>query len=80
MDAVKTTINTKPCPRCGRVDQLTVTKAGVARYLAGTLIQNAFPELTLDQREQMMTGFCPNCWTIIFGGMDEDEDKLEHTA
>lgn len=31
------------------------------------LIQNAFPELTVDQREFLMTGITPEEWNAAFG-------------
>lgn len=31
------------------------------------LIQNAFPELTADQREFLMTGITPEEWNAAFG-------------
>ncbi len=30
-------------------------------------IQNAFPELTPDQREQIISGTHPKCWAKMFG-------------
>lgn len=35
--------------------------------MKGQLIQNAFPNLTADQREFMMTGITPKEWKLIFG-------------
>lgn len=32
----------------------------------GKHIQQAFPELSPDQREAMLTGTCPACWRKIF--------------
>lgn len=39
-------------------------------WIQGTLIQNAFPMLTNDQREYIMSGITPNEWIATFG---EDE-------
>ena len=36
-----------------------------------TLIQNAFPQLTPDQREFLLTGSTPEEWDSIFGGDDK---------
>lgn len=41
---------------------------GFARYNQGALIQNAFPFLTLDQREFLMTGMTPEAWDQGMGG------------
>ena len=36
-------------------------------WLAGTLIQNAFPNLDADDREFIMSGNTPEEWTAVFG-------------
>lgn len=28
----------------------------------GEYIQNVFPEMSVDQREQLISGTCPKCW------------------
>jgi len=45
--------------------------AGMRSYDAGSLVQEAFPQLNADQREFLMTGFTPELWDATFGG-DED--------
>ena len=36
------------------------------RWLGGQLIQHAFPELSADQREFLMTGITPEKWDVMF--------------
>jgi hypothetical protein len=36
------------------------------KWRAGTLIQDAFPMLTVDQREFLMTGATPEEWNACF--------------
>lgn len=36
-------------------------------WKSGMLIQEAFPTLTTDQREFLMTGITPDEWTQFFG-------------
>ena len=46
----------------------------------GMLIQDAFPFLTADQREFLMTGTPPEVWDAMFGGdsrEDYDADDLD---
>jgi hypothetical protein len=38
---------------------------------AGVLIQQAFPNLSSEDRERIMTGTCPACWDEIFPPEDE---------
>ena len=36
------------------------------------LIQNAFPDLSTDERELILSGICGECWERIFGGHDDE--------
>jgi hypothetical protein len=36
------------------------------------LIQNAFPKLTAEQREFILTGYTPEDWEILFPPEDDD--------
>lgn len=55
------TIDTQ-CPICKEKDDITVLPSQHDKWVNGTLIQDAFPTLNADQREQLMTGICPPCW------------------
>lgn len=59
-------IQTLCCPDCGQSKTLEVTKAEAVNYYSGALIQNAFPNLSADDRERLITGYCPACWNNIF--------------
>jgi hypothetical protein len=56
---------------CKRTSVLQVPTEGLAAYNAGALIQDAFPTLTVDEREMLMTGTHPDCWDSMF---PEEED------
>ena len=43
--------------------------------MAGENIQIAFPDLTADQREILISGICPECWDKIFPP-EEDEESI----
>lgn len=65
-------ITTKACPRCKRVDTFHGLPAEqVAAYESGAHVQDAFPGMTADQREQLITGYCGPCWDIAMGADDE---------
>lgn len=49
---------------------------GLDRYKAGALIQVAFPTLTDDEREFLMTGIGPGEWDAIFSESDEEDFGL----
>lgn len=46
---------------------LDVTPGQIEDWKAGTLIQNAMPDLTPDEREFMMTGVTSEEWDAEFG-------------
>ena len=58
------------CPVCGTINYVTVAKADLAKYEAddGMLIQDAFPYLSADEREMLISGICPKCWDMMFSG------------
>jgi hypothetical protein len=45
---------------------LPITAEQYAAWESGTLAQNAFPRLTPDQREFIMTGITPEEWAEAF--------------
>ena len=66
-------IQSRDCPRCGDIKQLEVSQGGLDRYKVGEHAQNAFPELDADDRERLITGICPGCWTALFGEPDDED-------
>lgn len=54
-----------------RTLELDITPQQAADYLNGKLIQEAFPNLSDDDREFIMTGITPDEWDAAFG---EGED------
>ena len=60
------------CPMCGKTSTIKLdakkTKlfgAGMKAYKNGALIQNAFPFLTADERELLISGICSKCWSAM---------------
>ena len=41
----------------------------------GPFIQDAWPESTAEQREQVISGTHPECWNEMFG--EEDDENYE---
>lgn len=63
----------KTCPNCGKLQVIEVEDSQYNDWMAGKNIQIAFPNLTPDQREILMSGICPECWEKIFPEEDEEE-------
>ena len=59
---------TKTSPFSGNINvmEIDVTQEQIALWESGTLIQNAMPHLTPDEREFIMTGITPNEWDSAF--------------
>ena len=49
---------------------LNVTSEQVTAWESGTLIQNAMPNLSVDEREFLLTGTTPKEWDKMFGRME----------
>jgi len=62
---------TPPCPWCAKEATVDVPDEGWSRFMAGTHVQDAFPDLSDDERELLLTGFCPSCWDEVFGEMED---------
>lgn len=56
------------CVFCGKEHSVEVDFDNFMQWKMGALIQNAMPELNATQREQLISGICPNCQERIFGG------------
>ena len=64
-------ILTDTCIFCGNDGEIELTNDQFKRYNqsrhpSGPLIQDALPELTDGQREQLMTGIHDECWDGAF--------------
>jgi hypothetical protein len=62
-------IITRQSPFSGKVNSLDIdiTQAQIALYEAGELIQNAFPNISPDEREFIKTGITKEEWEETFG-------------
>ena len=60
------------CPICGDTNYVSVQSEDWYAYVNGELVQNAFPYLSPDDTELLISGICPTCWTDTFG---EDDDE-----
>lgn len=68
-----TRILTDKCPVCGNATIMDVSSEGLRKWGGGMFIQDAFPELSSPERENMLTGTHPACWDILFP-VEEDDD------
>lgn len=62
------------CPICGCVNEIPVNEDDYWDWQDGALVQDAFPYLTIEEREMLISGICPDCWKDLFPEDDEEED------
>ncbi len=61
------------CPFCGVEHSVEVNLAQFEAWQNGELIQNAIPNLSATEREQLISHLCPKCQAEVFDSDDEDE-------
>ena len=64
------------CPFCGKGHEIEVNEMDYLDWKDGALAQEAFPYLSAEDREMLISGICPDCWDSMFG-VEEDEDFNE---
>ena len=60
------------CPFCGHANEVEVNEMDYLDWQDGELAQNAFPYLSADEREMLISGICPKCWDGMFGEGDDE--------
>jgi hypothetical protein len=64
------------CIDCGKEIAITAPIEQWHQFELGTLAQNAFPKLTAEQREMLISRTCDDCWDKIFADQDDDEIEM----
>lgn len=72
------TLETRRCMSCHETGTVTVDKTQLEAYNAGAFIQDAFPDLSPGEREQLLTGTHSECWDKMFSYMEDYEDGEEY--
>ena len=67
-------IKTKTCQVCGNYELWSLDRGAVERWQAGELIQDAFPHMSIDDREIMISGTHPECWNKLFGEKEGEDE------
>lgn len=65
------------CRLCGQTTQIPATVEQLTElYLPRTqrrLMQEIFPDLSIGDRELLISGTCNTCWQKLYGSEDEEE-------
>jgi hypothetical protein len=65
-------IPTRVCPECQKPGTVAIPAEGYERWTRGELIQVALPDTPAGIREQLKTGYHPECWDLMVSLFDED--------
>lgn len=61
------TIVTEGCVICGERTYLTLNRDSYTQWTNGVYAQDAFPNMTADERELLISGTHPLCFDELFG-------------
>ena len=67
---------TVTCPRCrfcGTQSHLRVPVEGWIKRMDGALAQDAFPRMSEDKREMLITGIHALCWERLMAELEEED-------
>ena len=62
------------CPFCGKEHAVEVSAADFWEWNDGALVQDAFPYLSANEREILISGICPTCWDKMFPPEEDEEE------
>lgn len=68
----KLTVITPTCFVCSERSEVEVNQTGWDKWQSGLYIQDAFPEMSADEREMLLTGTHPECWAKMFPPEEEE--------
>ena len=71
-------IFTKPCIHCGDTGMVAAPTEQVIKYINGAHAQSAFPDISIELREQIISGTHPKCWDEMFPNLDCDHVYESH--
>jgi hypothetical protein len=72
-------VYTGPCVVTGKTVSVKVPAEGLFAYRQGAFIQDAFPTLSKDEREFLISGTSKEGWEEIFGTGEEETELAEET-
>lgn len=67
MEAIQTIDIRTKCPFCGTINSVIVPKENYKQWQNGELVQKAFPMLSADEREMLVSRMCLGCQAKVFG-------------
>jgi len=65
-------VKTKTCVVCDEYEIWSLDRQAVESWQGGESIQNAFPDMTMSDRELLISGTHPACWDKLFPEEEEE--------
>jgi hypothetical protein len=62
-------VKCRPCVMCGAQAEMTLARGSFMQWRHGALVQEAFPEMAIRDRELLISGTCSACFDNL---MDEE--------
>jgi hypothetical protein len=66
-------VKTKTCHVCGKYELWSLDSNAVKSWQEGEYIQRAFPDMSIEDREILISGTHPACWDKLFPEEEDDE-------
>jgi hypothetical protein len=63
---------TPACVMCGEMSIVELDEDSFTSWRSGEYAQDAFPHMSQEEREVLISGTHPACWKLLFAGSDED--------
>lgn len=67
-------VRTKTCCVCNKYELWNLDRDAVAKWQEGEHIQHAFPDMSAEDREVLISGTHPDCWKELFPEEEEDDE------
>lgn len=65
----------QPCMVCGETAELDVPRKAYENWLNGQNISFAFPDMSIADRELLITGTHDDCFNTLFAGDEEIDEE-----
>lgn len=63
------------CDCCGMKKVYHLRPERVLAWRNGMPIQDALPELSIEDREFLISGLCPDCWDALWEDEEDEDDE-----
>ena len=67
-------VKTKPCCVCDQYEVWSLDRQAVESWQSGEYIQKAFPNMSAEDREILISGTHPACWNKLFPEEEGDDE------